>query len=131
MSDYLQEMKQNILDKMESLGIVDADGNILDEQKYIDWLQEKERLIKSQIMNHREPGGYDLNLLYKDMEVVQEMIRAATGNDTPNREQEIIERFSNKQEKQNETIQKIKDAGKRVIRLFTWQRKPQTPEHGK
>ena len=131
MSDYLQEMKQNILDKMAELGIVDSQGNVLDEQKYIDWLTEKEKRIHSQIRNHAEPGGYELNLLYKDMEVVQEMLRTATGANESDREQEILERFSNKQEKRNAKIQNLKDAGKRVIRLFTWQRKPHTPERGK
>ncbi len=131
MSDYLQEVKQNVLDKMAQLGIVDDNGNILDEKKYIDWLHEKEKRIQSQIMNHDEPGGYELNLLYKDMEVIQEMIRDATGSGESDREHEIMERFSNKQEKRNATIQNMKAGVKRVVRLFTWQRKNQTPGRGK
>ena len=59
------------------------------------------------------------------------MLRTATGANESDREQEILERFSNKQEKRNAKIQNLKDAGKRVIRLFTWQRKPHTPERGK
>ena len=128
MYDYLQEMKQNILDKMAELGIVDGHGNILDEQKYIDWLTEKEKRIQSQIRHHAEPGGYELNLLYKDMEVVQEMLRTATGAKESDHEQEIMERFSNKQEKRNVMLNNLKQG---MIRLFTWQRRTPTPERGK
>ena len=128
MSDYLQEIKESFLDKMFQLGIVDKKGKIIDEERYIHWLEEKEKRVQSQIRNHKEPGGYDLNLLYKDMEVVQEMLRNATGSDLPNREQEIMERFSNKQAKRNVMLNNLKQG---MIRLFTWQRKTPTPERGK
>jgi len=128
MSDYLQEIKESFLDKMFQLGIVDKKGIIIDEERYIHWLEEKEKRVQSQIRNHKEPGGYDLNLLYKDMEVVQEMLRDATGSDLPNREKEIMERFSNKQAKRNAMFNNLKQG---MIRLFTWQRKTPTPERGK
>ncbi|MBO4700501.1 MAG: hypothetical protein J5620_01990 [Alphaproteobacteria bacterium] len=131
MSDYLQEVKEEILDKMFHQGIVAQGGEILDEQKYTNWLTQAESNIKSQIAHHTEPGGYNLNLLYKDLEVVQEMLRSLTDSKPSGREQELMERFSAKQEKRNAKIQNLKNGAKRVIRLFSFQRKPGTPEHTK
>lgn len=130
MSDYLQEVKEEILDKMFHQGIVDKEGEILDEQKYTDWLTQEEDRIKSQIAHHAEPGGYNLNLLYKDLEVIQGMLRSLTDSKPSGREQELMERFSAKQEKRNATIQNMKNGAKRVIRLFTFQRKT-APERTK
>lgn len=130
MSDYLQEVKEEILDKMFHQGIVDERGEILDEQKYTDWLIREENRIKSQIMHHTEPGRYNLNLLYKDLEVVQGMLRSLTDSKPSEREQELMERFSTKQEKRNAIIQNMKNGANRVIRLFSFQRKT-APEHTK
>lgn len=131
MSDYLQEVKEEIIDKMFRQGIVDQGGEILDEQRYTDWLTNAESNIKSQIAHHAEPGGYDLNLLYKDLEVIQEMLRSLNDSKPSGREQELMERFSAKQEKRETKIQNLKNGAKRVIRLFSFQRNPRTPEHTK
>ena len=130
MSDYLQETKEAFIEKMTKMGIIDKNGAILNKQGYIDWLKEKEKRIHSQIIHHSEPGGYDLNLLHKDLEIVQEMLSNVTNIEKLDREQEIIERYVAKQEKRNARIQDIKEKTKNFIRLFTFQKQP-TPEYGK
>ena len=130
MSDYLQEVKQTIFNDMIQKGIIGKDGEILDKKQYINYLNRESRRIQAQINSHKEPGGQHINLLYKDLDVVRELL-AITEPQQPSREDELIERVKKNQIKRKQTIQNIKDGIKKFLLLFGFQRhKPDTFERG-
>ena len=130
MPDYLQEVRQVIVDDMKNQGIIDTKGEIIDIDGYVDYLVHESNRIQSQINKHQEPGGYYVNMLYKDLDVVREML-AAVEQKQPSHESELIEKFERKQTERKAKIQKLTNGAKHVIRLFGFQRKPVSSEHTK
>lgn len=119
MSDYLQEVKETIINLMMQKGIVDENGNILDKEKYTNWLKQEAARINNEIINHKEPGGQHVNLLYKDLEVVQDMLMATKGSRQKTREEERIEKLETK-----------KSFLEGIKKLFTKRKMTNTPRRG-
>ncbi len=128
MSDYLQEVKQMILGSMSTKGIIDNKGNILNQGAYVEFLTNEANRILSQIRNHEEPGGHHLNMLYKDLDVVHELLGIVEPQQ-PSREEEIVQRYTEKQAKRQKMIQRLTDG---ALHIFGFQRRMSPePEHGK
>ncbi len=130
MPDYLQEVRKVIVDDMKNQGIIDTKGEIIDIDGYVDYLIRESNRIQSQINKHQEPGGYYVNMLYKDLDVVREMLSVVEPH-KQSREEELIQRFEEKQTNRKAKIQKLTNGAKQVIRLFGFQRKPVSSEHTK
>lgn len=130
MPDYLQEVRKVIVDDMKNQGIIDTKGEIIDIDGYVDYLIRESNRIQSQINKYQEPGGYYVNMLYKDLDVVREMLSVVEPH-KQSREEELIQRFEEKQTNRKAKIQKLTNGAKQVIRLFGFQRKPVSSEHTK
>lgn len=105
MSDYLQDTEKAFFEEMVNANIVARDGEILNKENYIKWLNQKQEDIRSQIQQIPEPGDvydrYRADLLYKDMDVVRVMLRRQTGAGpsiaqikSENRESELMNKKS-------------------------------------
>ena len=101
MPDYLQDSEKMFIKELIDAHLVAPNGEILDKDEYIQWLRNREESLRAQIQAIPEPGDvydrYNANLLYKDIDVIHQMILRQTGsakNDTEskfqNREQELI-----------------------------------------
>ncbi len=113
MNDYLQDSEKQFLQEMIDAKIVAPDGKILDANKYIQWLRDKEAIIRTQIQEIPEPGDtydrYNANMLYKDIDVIRQMILRQTNPSTPNREAQIIEKTERKQSEKKTFLDGIKN----------------------
>ena len=105
MSDYLQDTEKAFFEEMVNANIVARDGEILNKENYIKWLNQKQENIRSQIQQIPEPGDvydrYRADLLYKDMEIVRTMLRrqtdttkSAAQEKSENRESELMNKKS-------------------------------------
>jgi hypothetical protein len=105
MSDYLQDIEKLFFDELVNEHIVARDGEILNNDRYMEWLNRKSEDIRSQIRQIPEPGDaydrYRANLLYKDMDVIHKMIGRQKGSipsaaqkKSENREQELMNKKS-------------------------------------
>ena len=78
MSDYLQDTEKLFFDELVKAQIVARNGEILDANKYMAWLKQKQNNIRSQLQQIPEPGDvydrYQANLLLKDIDVINGMI---------------------------------------------------------
>lgn len=113
MTDYLQDTKKQFLQEMIDAKIVAQDGKILDINKYIQWLRDKEAIIRTQIQEIPEPGDtydrYNANMLHKDIDVIRQMILLQTNPAPKNHEAKIIEKTERKRTEKRTFLDGIKN----------------------
>ena len=105
MTDYLQDTEKMFFDELVDAKLVARSGEILNPEKYVQWLRQKKDNIYSQLRDIPEPGDvydrYKANLLMKDIGIIDKMLQrqidptpSAAQRKLQNREKELIEQKS-------------------------------------
>ena len=112
MTDYLQDTESKYTQELIDAKIVAPNGEVLDTHKYIKLLRGHEERLREQIRQLPEPGDiydrYKANLLYKEIDIIRNMILRQTGSPSQSREDEIIERQERNINNKNKFIISIK-----------------------
>ena len=136
LDEQLNKITDDMKQELYSTRAIDTQGHVINQAEFNSIIDKKIRMCYS-IAKELETSGkrFDANDNNKILSTI-DLLRSIKGSQSlnpyaykgPNREQEIMERFSNKQEKRNVMLNNLKQG---MIRLFTWQRKTPTPEREK